>query len=71
MADTIISNTPGPSSDSGAGWVVALILLLAMVVGAVVLYQKGYFNMNNEKKSTTNINVTLPTPSDATPAPAN
>lgn len=61
MADTII-NTPSPNnSDSSAGWVVALVVILAVVVGGIVLYQKGYFAAPSQP-DTTNINVTIPTP---------
>lgn len=66
MADTIISNTPRSSDDSGsAGWVVALVIVLAVIIGGVVLYQNGFFG--TATPSTTNINVTVPDPT--IPAP--
>jgi hypothetical protein len=70
MADTIITNTPRSSDDSGgAGWVVALVIILAITIGGLVLYQKGFFNGNEE--STTNINVSIPDiPDTVTPPPA-
>lgn len=66
MADTIISNTPRSGDDSGsAGWVVALVIILAVIIGGVLLYQRGFFS--TATPSTTNINVTVPNP--VTPAP--
>ncbi len=68
MADTIITNTPGTSNDGGsAGWIVALVIVLVVIVGGVLAYQKGYFH--SAKDSTTNIQVTIPNP--ITPAPTN
>lgn len=71
MADTIITNTPRSGDDSaGAGWVVALVIVLAIVAGGVVLYQKGFFaGANPNSPSTTNINVSVPTPVTPTPTP--
>jgi hypothetical protein len=70
MADTIVTNTPA-TSDGGAGWVVALIILIAVAVGGVALYQNGFFQAKEVAPGTTNINVTvpnpLPTPDGATP----
>ena len=61
MADTFISNTPGSNNDNGsAGWMVALFIVLVVVVGGIVMYQKGYFH--SAKDSTTNVNVTIPNP---------
>lgn len=60
MADTIV-NAPGPSgnNDSGAGWLVALVIIIVVAVGAFLFYKKGYFGGGAD---TTNINVTIPTP---------
>ena len=70
MTDTIITNTPRSSDDSGgAGWLVALVIILAVGIGGLVLYQKGFFNGNGE--TTTNINVTIPDPVTPIPEPAN
>lgn len=60
MADTIVTNSPG-TTDSGAGWVVALIILVAVIVGGVVMYQRGFF-VGQGPVDTTNINVTMPIP---------
>jgi len=61
MADTIISNIPSSADESGsAGWIVALVIVLAVIIGSVVLYQKGFFG--TATPSTTNINVTVPNP---------
>lgn len=61
MADTII-NTPDKGGDAGAGWVVALIIIIAVVVGGYVLYQNGVFNRAAPAAESTNINVTIPNP---------
>ena len=60
MADTIV-NTP-PSNDSGAaGWAVALIVLIAVIVGGFVWYR--YYSVPQEPApDNTNINITVPTP---------
>lgn len=59
MADTIVTNTPA-TTDSGAGWVVAFIILVAVVIGGFALYQNGFFG--KAAPGTTNINVTVPNP---------
>jgi hypothetical protein len=67
MADTIVTNTPARDEDSSAlGWIVALIVVLAVVVAGFVWYQRGAEIPNTG----TNINVEVPTPSvptDVTP----
>lgn len=60
MADTIV-NTPAPQSDSSAGWVVAIIILLAVIAGGVYAYRAGMFG-SRAAPDTTNINVTIPNP---------
>lgn len=67
MADTIITNSPEKrerSSDSGAGWVVALIIIIAVVIGGIMLYRRGVFRANTPS-DTTNVNVTVPNPLDS------
>lgn len=61
MADTIVTNSPGTGDSSAAGWVVALVIVVAIVAGGIVLYQNGAFN-GAGSADTTNINVTVPTP---------
>ena len=61
MADTIVTNSPGQSDSGAAGMVIALIILVAVVVGGVVLFRNGAFN-NQAAQPDTNINVTIPTP---------
>ena len=67
MADTIVTNTPATNDSGAAGWVVAFVILVAVIVGGVVLYQRGFFMASGQTPSTTNINVTVPNP--VTPAP--
>lgn len=65
MADTIITNSPDKNSggDGSAGWAVAFVLIVALLVGGFLLYQGGFFTQNTEKPAdTTNINVTIPNP---------
>ena len=61
MADTIITNSPEKSDGCGAGWVVALVIIIAVVVGGIVLYRRGAFRAA-ATASNTNINVTVPNP---------
>ncbi len=64
MADTIVTNTPGTTnSDSAAGWVVALIVLAAIVIGGLIWYRSG---APVPAGGGTNINVSVPTPSAGT-----
>lgn len=66
MADTII-NTPGTRDDSGAsavGWVLALIVALAVIAVAVFWYRNGAPSVPN---TGTNINVELPDAGAVTP----
>lgn len=66
MADTIITNSPERrSSDEGAGWLVALVIVIAIIVGGVFLYRSGFFwsaNSQPADDNDTNINVSIPTP---------
>ncbi len=62
MADTIITNSP-EGSGGGAGWVVALVIIIGLVVGGVVLYRNGVFNKAAPAEN--NINVTIPNPVDS------
>lgn len=61
MADTIV-NTPGPQESGTAGWAVAVVILLAVVVGGFVWY-RYYRPAAPASTDTTNINVTIPAPS--------
>jgi hypothetical protein len=60
MADTIITNSPERDGSGGAGWVVALVIIIAIVVGGIVLYRRGAFRAAAPASST--INVTIPNP---------
>ena len=67
MADTIIT-TPPASSDSGAGWAVAFVIILAVVlVGGFFVYK--YRFAGGAPSGGTNINVTIPTPTTGGSAP--
>jgi hypothetical protein len=59
MADTVISNTPGTRDDgAGAlGWIVALIVILAIIVAGFVWVRRGNVGVPN---TGSNINVQLP-----------
>ncbi len=60
MADTII-NTPSGNDSGSAGWAVALIILLAVIVGGFVWYR--YYRAPAAAPATNNsINVTIPSP---------
>lgn len=63
MADTIITNSP-ERDGGGAGWFVALVIIIAVVVGGILLYRSGAFRAV-APASDTNINVTVPTPVDS------
>lgn len=61
MADTVITNTPAPASDSSAGWVVAVLILIVVIGGGIYAYRHGMFG-GRAAPDTTNINVTIPNP---------
>lgn len=61
MADTIITNTPDRGGDSAAGWVVALIVLAAVIVGGIYVYRHG-IPSRAAPQGGTNINVSVPLP---------
>ena len=65
MADTII-NTPSGNDSGAAGWFVALIVLVAVIVGGFVWYR--YYKAPAAAPTTNNsINVTVPAaPADNT-----
>lgn len=64
MADTIITNSPDKNNggDSSAGWAVAFVIIVALLVGGFLLYQGGFFTQAPEPADSTNINVTIPNP---------
>jgi len=65
MADTIVTNTPATSDNSAAGWIVALVIIIAVIVGGIYFYRHGIFGAATPA-STTNINVTVPNPTTPT-----
>lgn len=58
MADTIV-NTPVERSDSAAGWAIAAVIVVAIIIGAVLLFRNGLPGVPNT--GGTNINVEVPT----------
>jgi ABC-type transporter Mla subunit MlaD len=68
-----IVNNPGPvervvevdRGDGGAGWAIAVLVLLAVIGGLFVWYR--YYRVEPSQNPTTNINVTLPTTNTGTP----
>lgn len=69
MADTIVTNTPGitRSVDDGSaaiGWVVALLVVLALIVAGFALYR--YNGSAAPSGGGANINVSLPSGSGST-----
>lgn len=66
MADTIVTNSPGTGDSSAVGMVIAFIILIAVLAGGVVMYQRGFFDNTSQPADSTNINVTIPAPTGAT-----
>ncbi len=65
MADTIITNSPEKNNgDSGAGWFLAIVIIIALVIVGIVLYKNGVFSKQptSTTNSSTNINLTVPNP---------
>ncbi len=59
MADTIVTNSPARDDGSSAlGWIVALIVILAVIVAGFVWVRRDVGIPNTG--SSTNINVDLP-----------
>lgn len=65
MADTIITNSP-EKEGGGAGWVITLVIIIAVIVGGVLLYRNGAFRSAAPAPSN-DINITIPAPSVTTP----
>jgi hypothetical protein len=62
MADTIV-NTPATQDSGAAGWVVALIVLLAVIAGGFVWYRYYGAPQSPTPASTTNTNINVTVPS--------
>ena len=60
MTDTTIVNTPATRNGSGAGWAIAIIVILAVIAGGFAWYRYYGFTKAPSSAGTTNINVTLP-----------
>ena len=57
-----IVNTPGGSNgEGGAGWAVAVVVLIVVLIGAFLLWGRG---------GGTNIDVNVPTPDVSVPTPS-
>lgn len=72
MADTIITNSPARTmdrgSDEGAGWAIALAIMIAIIAGGVYLYQRDDFRAVAPEQASTNINVSVPAVTDTSDA---
>ncbi len=70
MADTIITNSPEKNNggDSGAGWFLAFIIIIALIALGIILYKNGVFSKTptSTTNNSTNINVTTPNPTGTT-----
>jgi hypothetical protein len=68
---TVINNPGGPDRvlerDSGAGWAVAAILIVAVIAGGAYLLMR--YGNGAGADADTNIDVTVPTPNVEVPAP--
>ena len=60
MSETTIDN-PSSQDSGAAGWMVALIVLIAVIVGGFLWY-RSYGGSRAASPSSTNINVTIPNP---------
>ncbi len=58
MADTDINMTD--RSESAAGWAIAAVVVVAIIIGAVLLFQNGLPGVPNTGTDT-NVNIELPT----------
>jgi len=69
MADTIITNTPpgDKSGDSGSGWAVALVIIIAIIAVVIYLYQRGTLHFGAQDTSDTynTTNIIVPNPKDS------
>ena len=59
MSETTIVN-PSSQDSGAAGWMVALIVLIAVIVGGFLWYRS--YGAHAEAPSSTNVNVTIPNP---------
>jgi hypothetical protein len=60
MADTDINMTD--RSESAAGWAIAAVVVVAIIIGAVLLFQNGLPGVPNTGTiDETNINIPVPT----------
>ena len=62
MADTTIVNTPTRDDSSAAGWVVALIILVAVILGGIVWYRSYGHPAAAAPTSGASVNVNIPAP---------
>ena len=74
--DTVVTTQPASTQNSAAGWVIAVILLIALIgAGAYAWTQYGGAPEAAPAGGSANVNVTLPTMGGDTgggdPAPAN
>ncbi|OGG55694.1 hypothetical protein A3D71_02115 [Candidatus Kaiserbacteria bacterium RIFCSPHIGHO2_02_FULL_55_20] len=64
MADTIIERSAPSAQDAGAGWAVAVAVLLAVIVlgGLFLFARRGAVPATPNNTPDTDINVTVPNP---------
>ncbi len=71
MADTIIHETRERTSGGAGEWIVAVVIVAAIVIIGFMLYRAGLFSaVPVSQPNTTDINVTIPAPAGGADEPA-
>lgn len=58
MADTIVNTPDRATNESAAGWAIAAVVIVAVIVGALLLFRNGLPGVPNT--GTMDVNVQLP-----------
>lgn len=58
MADTIVNTPDRVANESAAGWAIAAVVVVAVIIGAVLLFRNGVPGIPNT--GTMDVNVELP-----------